>query len=288
MQKFSLEENECKTAGVFQQTICVLSIAGFDPSSGAGFTADLKTFAAYGLYGLACPTALTVQSTQGVRRSEPVDRALIAETLDCLREDIAIAGVKIGMLAEAPAVGAVVSWLRRFRAEQPDLPVVLDPVLRSSSEAELLSGEGLALLKAELLPIVSVITPNLAEAAVLTGLPVSTRAETEIAARALRARVPRGAVVVTGGDGGGSPDDFLLDADGQEQWFSGRRVHTQSTHGTGCAFSSALLANLVLGQALPDAVSSAKEYVRSALLRAYPVGKGRGPMHHLFALDKKP
>ena len=288
MQNLPPEVSESKVLGDLRQTTGVLSIAGFDPSSGAGLTADLKTFAAHGLYGLACPTALTVQSTQGVRRSEAVDRALIAETLDCLREDIAIAGVKIGMLAGAPAVGAVVSWLRRFRAEQPNFPVVLDPVLRSSSGAELLSDGGVQLLKTELLPLVSVVTPNLAEAAVFTGLPVATRVEAELAARALQANVPGMAVVVTGGDAGGSPDDFLLDAHGAGCWFPGRRVQTRSTHGTGCAFSSALLANLVLGQALPDAVGSAKEYVRKALLHAYPVGKGRGPMHHLFALGRRP
>ncbi len=259
----------------------VLSIAGFDPSSGAGFTADLKVFAAHGLYGLACPTALTVQSTQGVERTEPVRAELVAGTLRCLSHDIPIAGVKIGMLNTAQIVRAVAGWLATVRAEQPDLPVVLDPVLRSSSGVSLLEPEALAPLLTGLLPLISVLTPNLPEAALLSGAPVHTRKDAERAAGVLLG--PQRAVVITGGHFGEGepPDDFLLTAAGGA-WFSGPRVDTRSTHGTGCAFSSALLAHLVLGQALPDAVRAAKQYVRQALQHAYPLGQGRGPMHHLF------
>ncbi len=263
-----------------------LSIAGLDPSSGAGFTADLKVFAAHGLYGLACPTALTVQSTVGVRRNEPVEPALVTDTLACLAEDMPIAGVKIGMLGSAAVAGAVAQWLRT-RCDEA-VPVVLDPVLRSTSGHALLDPEGMEVLKAELLPLARVITPNLAEAALLSGTVVETREAMECAARALqRCMAPgRGAVVITGGHlrETGQVEDFLLQPGDQGgSWLSGPRVLTRSTHGTGCAFSSALLAGLVLGQELPSAVRSAKEYVRAALENSYPLGRGRGPMHHLFA-----
>ncbi len=251
----------------------VLTIAGFDPSSGAGFTADLKTFAAHGVYGTACPMAFTVQSTQGVLRSEPVSAALIADTLDCLHADLPLAGVKIGMLGSTEALAAVAGWLGRVKL---DVPVVLDPVLRSSSGYPLLPPEALPAFKQMLLPLVSVVTPNGPEAELLTG-----RADPEEAAKILCKSTP--AVVVTGGHGldPSTVRDLLWTAGGPV-WFSGPRVQTGSTHGTGCAFSSALLANLVLGCALPEAVAAAGRYVRQALDAAYPLGRGRGPMHHLF------
>ncbi len=265
----------------------VLSIAGFDPSSGAGFTADLKVFAAHGLYGLACPTALTVQSTRGVRRSEAVSAALVSETLECLAEDIPVVGVKIGMLASAPVLEAVIYWLAGFRERAPELPVVLDPVLRSSSGHALLDPGAIELLRKELLPLVSVVTPNLAEAAVLAGRPADARNDVPEAARRIVEQMEpgKGAVVVTGGHLGERPDDFLLTASGTGAWFAGTRVETQATHGTGCAFSSALLCGLVRGHDLAAAVRQAKDYVEAALRAAYPVGHGKGPMHHLYALD---
>ena len=267
----------------------VLSIAGFDPSSGAGCTADLKVFAAHRLYGLACPTALTVQSTRGVERSEPVSAELVGEMLECLAGDIGIAGVKIGMLASAPVLLAVTRWLAGCRALVPGIPVVLDPVLRSSSGHALLEPGAVELLRGELLPLVSVVTPNLAEAAHLAGFPGPCARETvPEAALAIRKQMApgTGAVVVTGGHLGQTPDDFLLEAGSREGvWLPGVRVRTQSTHGTGCAFSSALVCALVKGQTMAAGVRQAKEYVRLALEAAHPMGHGRGPMHHLYALD---
>ena len=287
----------------------VLSIAGFDPSSGAGFTADLKVFAAHGLYGLACPTGLTVQSTEGVRRSEAVSAELVRETLECLAADIRIAGVKIGMLASATVVREVARWLVRYREQAPELPVVLDPVLGSSAGRPLLDPEAVELLLRELLPLATVATPNLAEAAQLAGCAVGSREAAPAAARALLGRMgPESAVIVTGGHFGAeqTPDDFLLepgDAPGSEPegvWVPGTWVHTRSTHGTGCAFSSALLCALVQNSsrnsswerdrkhALEASVRQAKDYVQAALGAAYPVGRGHGPMHHLYALDAAP
>ena len=176
----------------------LLTIAGFDPSSGAGMTADLKVFAAFGVYGLACPTAWTVQSTVGVQRVSAVDPALVRETLDCLSSDITIAGVKIGMLADAGVLGAVVAWLRGFRQQFPKAPVVLDPVLRSSSGRTLLAEEALPVLRHELLPLVSVVTPNLAEAELLSD--VSNRLPRVGGGRGRRDSQPDGP------DGGGGRD----------------------------------------------------------------------------------
>jgi hydroxymethylpyrimidine/phosphomethylpyrimidine kinase len=263
-----------------------LTIAGFDPSSGAGVTADLKTFAAHGVYGVAAITALTVQSTQGVRSLEPLRPSLFRETLECLAEDVSLDGVKLGMLAGAGLVAEAEHFLRA----RPELraKVVLDPVLRSSSGAGLLDAEGTALLRERLLGVVGWITPNLSELALLTGVEVRTREQVPAAAERLARQAanignPDMAIVVTGGHLD-RPDDYLL-LQGKGSWLPGGRVETRSTHGTGCAFSSALLAELVLGRTGLDAVEAAKRYVTGALRAAYPVGQGRGPLHHLFACE---
>ena len=260
-----------------------LTIAGFDPSSGAGVMADLKVFAAHRVYGLAAITALTVQSTQGVRRSHAVNPGVLAETLDCLAEDFAIAGVKIGMLATADIVGTVVRFLSGSGI--PCERVVLDPIVRSSSGRTLLDAGGVERLQSELLPRVGWITPNLDELAELAGTDVSDRDSIVAAARGLTQSQPGLNIVVTGGHLD-PPDDFLLTADGTEHWFPGRKLETKATHGTGCTFSSALLAQLIAGSAPADAVAGAKEYVRSAMEAAYPVGKGPGPLNHLYRLDQ--
>jgi hydroxymethylpyrimidine/phosphomethylpyrimidine kinase len=264
-----------------------LTIAGFDPSSGAGVTADLKVFAAHGLFGMACISALTVQSTQGVRRMEAVDPLTVRETLDCLDADVQFAGVKIGMLASAEIVAEVQGFLTAV--EQPLASVVLDPVLRSSSGRALLESAGVRWIREELLAQVGWVTPNLEELGILTGLEVRTREEVPDAARSLQLLAAELGnrelnVVVTGGHLE-RPDDFILLATGQEAWLPGERVNTTSTHGTGCAFSSALTSRLILGDVGIDAAVNAKSYVSGALLAAYPVGGGRGPINHFFAMD---
>lgn len=261
-----------------------LTIAGFDPSSGAGITADLKVFAAHGVYGMACITALTVQSTLGVRRVEPVATETLRDTLDCLRDDVLPAGVKIGMLATAEAVSEVSRFLTETKIDPRQ--VVLDPIIRSSSGRELLSPEGVERLRAELLPLVGWITPNLDELAALTGTEVTVQEAVPEAAAKLQSGNPALHVLVTGGHFD-QPNDFLLTPTGQTHWLEGERVETTSTHGTGCAFSSALLCQLLAGKNDREAAQAAKDYVTAALKAAYPVGRGRGPMNHLFAFDKK-
>jgi hydroxymethylpyrimidine/phosphomethylpyrimidine kinase len=265
----------------------VLSIAGFDPSSGAGVTADLKVFAAHGVFGMACITALTVQSTLGVKAVEPVPAATVAATLAALAEDVSFAGIKVGMLATDAILGIIDIFLHALHG----VPVVLDPVLRSSSGRELLEAGGVESLRRNLLGKVDWITPNRQELAVLTGMPVGRREEILEAAGKLQ-RMAREVgndrlnLVVTGGDMD-PPEDLLFTNRGELHSLVGERVETKATHGTGCAFSSALLCRVVAGDSPLAAATAAKQYVTRALQAAYPVGKGKGPMHHLFALDKE-
>jgi hydroxymethylpyrimidine/phosphomethylpyrimidine kinase len=261
----------------------VLTIAGFDPSSGAGVTADLKVFAAHNLYGIAAITALTVQSTQGVRRAQPVSPEILADTLECLAGDITITGVKIGMLATADIVCVVARFL--VGSGIPRERIVLDPIVRSSSGRTLLDAGGLESLQKDLLPRVGWVTPNLDELAEVAGAEVSDRDSIAAVSRVLAGTYPGLNIVVTGGHLD-PPDDFLLTSEGAEQWFPGRKIETTATHGTGCTFSSALLAQLIAGSAPPEAVAGAKRYVLSAMEAAYPVGKGRGPLNHLYRLDQ--
>lgn len=261
-----------------------LTIAGFDPSSGAGITADLKVFAAHDIYGMACITALTVQSTLGVQRVEPVAAQTICETLSCLREDVRPSGVKVGMLATAEAVRETARFLATAGVDRQR--VVLDPVIRSSSGRELLSPAGVERLRSELLTHAGWITPNLDELAALTGVEVADKEAVPEAAAKLqtlagKAGNPELHILVTGGHLD-RPDDFLLTPDGNTHWLQGERVETQSTHGTGCAFSSALLSGIIQGAAPQEAATNAKAYVTAALKASYRVGRGRGPMHHLF------
>ena len=259
-----------------------LTIAGFDPSSGAGITADLKVFAAHGIYGLAAVTALTVQSTQGVRRIEPVSQETLRETLECLAEDVRISGVKIGMVANEALIKEICDFLAKsgIAAEK----IVLDPVLKSSSGHNLLTAKGLRRMKSDLLPLVGWVTPNIMELGILAEMPVSGRNDVAKVTEKLAGNYPALNVVATGGHLD-PPDDFLRTLDGLTQWFPGPRVQTTATHGTGCAFSSALLARLLAGDPPGEAVLAAKTYVAEAMKAARPIGKGRGPLHHLYRLD---
>lgn len=256
----------------------VLTIAGFDPSSGAGITADIKTIAAHGCYGVSCITACTVQSTQGVKAVQSLAPGFVYDTLEELASDVDIAAVHIGMLGSAEVADKVADFLAWRRLPN----VVLDPIVLSSSGANLLIGqEGLATLRGRLIPLSTVVTPNLYEAAVLTGVPVSNLSEMETAAaQLLRMGVPN--VVVTGGHLD-EPIDVLSTAAGTEH-FCGDHIASRSTHGTGCAFSTAIACNLANGLSVRAAVFAAKQYVREAIEKAYPVGKGVGPLNHLYRM----
>jgi hydroxymethylpyrimidine/phosphomethylpyrimidine kinase len=270
----------------------VLTIAGFDPSSGAGITADIKTIAAHECYGVGCITALTVQSTQGVRRVEGVDPKLIAETLQELVADVAVEAVHIGMLGNAAAVAVVADFLGQSLPGKSRLPhVVLDPILKSSSGADLLDPAGTRLLIERLLPLTELVTPNLDEARVLTGLEVTDLDGMRAAAARLHA-LGAANVVVTGGhlDKGEKAIDLLsfTTARGTEtETFKAERQRSNSTHGTGCAFSTALACHLAHGRGLPEAVLLSKVYVSAAIANAHPLGRGVGPVHHLYRMGQQ-
>lgn len=257
-----------------------LTIAGFDPSSGAGITADLHVFAAHGLYGTAAITALTVQSTVGVAAVESTDAALLLRMLEHVSADLPASGVKLGMLGSEANVVA----LARFLSLAPSpVPVVLDPVLRSSSGHNLLEPAALRRLHNDLLPLVGWVTPNWVELECLTGMRVRSFEQMRDAAEALGQLYPALTIVVTGGESP-EPVDLLRVPGGAIQTFPGKHVETTSTHGTGCAFSAALLARLIAGDAPAQAVSRAKAYVTEALRSAPGVGHGRGPLNLLWPL----
>ena len=269
----------------------VLTIAGFDPSAGAGVTADLMVFAAHGLYGTAAVTALTVQSTLGVLASHPVDSAILADMLDCLHQDLRPAGIKIGMVASSSNIRVINEYLRTPRVSDSGrnyAPVVFDPVLVSSSGRELLDPNGVEPLR-ELLPLVDWVTPNVDELSLLAGLPIRSREDMAIAARRLQNQVDAGigrrlGVFAKGGHLD-KPDDLVLTPEGEEQWLAGERIETNATHGTGCALSSAFLARLVLGDEPLKAAGKAKDYVAEAMRNATGIGQGKGPMGLLWPLQ---
>src|SRR5579863_10293919 len=266
----------------------VLTIAGFDPSSGAGVTADIKTIAAHGCYGVACITAMTVQSTAGVRRVEAVDPGLVSDTLEELASDIPIAAVHIGMLGTTKVVKAVAEFLAR-RSGKAKLPnVVLDPILKSSSGTDLLDAIGTKALIEKLIPLADVITPNLDEAAVLTGLKATDLDQIRAAAARLH-EMGSAAVVVTGGHLDKAIDllSFTTKRGVEQEVFKAERQRSNSTHGTGCAFATAMACHLALDRGLAEATLLAKTYVSAAISNGHPLGKGTGPVHHLYRMNQQ-
>ena len=259
----------------------LLTIAGFDPSCGAGVVADLKTFAAHGCYGMAAITSMTVQNTQGVEAVHNTPSAELREQLEVLARDSEIAAVKIGMLGNRGNAVVVGEFLDAHK-----FPVVVhDPVMRSSSNSELLDQGGVKYLSTELLKRSTVITPNIPEAEVLTGMTISDVAGMEAAARKI-GEMGAKAVIVKGGH-----MDKAIDVvfDGKEVYqLSGDKVKLENTHGTGCTFASAITAQLAAGRGLVEAATLAKAYVVKAIEKAYPVGKGRVPLDHFYRMKIEP
>ena len=269
----------------------ILSIAGYDPSSGAGVTADVKTAAALECYAVTCITALTVQSTQGVFAVEAVRAETIRETLLRLADDFEIAAIRIGMLGTGEVAGVVTEFLRQVRAEN----VVVDPVVWSSSGALLLDERGIDVLRDQFPPLSTLLTPNYDEALVLAGedpgrFPTPGSWEEALPvlhnlAGRIHERGGRG-VAITGGYLPEANDFLSVRQDGRttEEVLYGSRIESRATHGTGCAFATAVACGLAQGLSTSAAAGGAKEYVRRAMAAAYPLGKGMGPMHHLFRL----
>ncbi|HVJ42732.1 MAG TPA: bifunctional hydroxymethylpyrimidine kinase/phosphomethylpyrimidine kinase [Dongiaceae bacterium] len=260
----------------------ILSIAGSDPSGGAGIQADLKTFSALGAYGAAAITALTAQNTRGVTAVELVSAAFIGRQIDMVFDDLRIDAVKIGMLANAEVIAMVAD---RLRVWQPRW-VVLDPVMVSKSGHPLLDAAAIATLRRELLPLASVVTPNLPEAAALLDRPVA--GNWPMMAEAARELLELGcpAVLLKGGHlGGETSPDLLLSADGIRR-FEARRIDTVNTHGTGCTLSSAIATLLPQTGDMRLAVGIAKDFITAAIAAGnqLSVGNGQGPVHHFHRL----
>src|SRR5256886_412179 len=253
----------------------LLTIAGFDPSCGAGTAADLKTFAAHGCYGVAAITSLTVQNTQGVESVHNTPSAELRAQLEALAKDCEIAAVKIGMLGNRGNAVVVAEFLDAHKFAH----VVHDPVMKSSSGAELLDAAGIKYVATELLKRASVITPNVPEAEVLTGMTIKDVADMEAAARKIVEMGAR-AVIVKGGHMEKAVDVLF---DGSEMMpLVGDKGKEETLHGTGCTLASSISAHLAVGRGLLEAATLSKAYVMKAIEKAYPIGKGRVPLDHFY------
>jgi hydroxymethylpyrimidine/phosphomethylpyrimidine kinase len=259
-------------------TPIALTIAGSDSSGGAGIQADLKTFAALGVYGASVITALTAQNTTGVSGIHQVPAEFVTAQIDAVFSDLAVGAVKIGMVAQVACIDAIVAGLTRWSPKH----VVLDPVMVATSGDRLLAAEAVDALRTKLIPLASVITPNLPEAAALLDEPVATsEAAVEDQGKRLLAMGCR-AVLIKGGHGQGAEStDYLIDANGTIT-LAAPRIATKNTHGTGCSLSSAIAAGLAKGENMETAIRNAKAWISAAIAAAdrFSVGRGHGPVHH--------
>ena len=258
-----------------------LSIAGSDSSGGAGIQADMKTMSAHGIYAMTAITALTAQNTTGVTSILEVTPEFLADQLDAVFTDIFPDAVKIGMVSSAALINVIAGKLKAYGARH----IVVDPVMVATSGSKLIQDEALDTLKAQLLPLAEVVTPNIPEAEILSGRPIRSAADMEAAAKAI-SEAYGCAVLLKGGHDLNDANDLLY-KDGTAAWFYGRRIDNPNTHGTGCTLSSAIASNLARGMELNQAVQRAKAYISGALAAMLNLGAGRGPMNHLFDLKSE-
>ena len=259
----------------------VLTIAGSDSGGGAGIQADLKTISALGCYGMTVITAITAQNTVAVSAIHKIPVSVIGAQLDAVLSDIGVDAVKIGMLHASEVIHTVASSLHKYRIQK----IVLDPVMVAKSGDKLLRDNAIETLKTELLPLATVITPNIPEATVLTGLNISSRWEMENAGSSLINMGPN-AVLIKGGHGAQNDSTDCLIRKGEETlWFEAERIRTENTHGTGCTLSSAIASFLAKGYSLEDAVGSSKKFMSQAIKAGadYKLGNGHGPVHHFYS-----
>ena len=256
----------------------ILSIAGSDSGAGAGVQADLKTFAALGAYGTSVITAVTAQNTLGVTDLHPVPASNISKQIDAVLSDIGTDGIKTGMLANQEVIDAVVETLSKY-----DVPkLVVDPVMISTTGARLITEKAVDSLRSKLLPIADVITPNVSEAEALIGNRIETMDQLRHSAKSIM-KLGSKAVVITGGFESGPATDLVYDGT-EYKAFTGSRINTNSTHGTGCTFAAALAVSLSEGIDLFEAVSRAKRFVQLSIRNAYSIGSGKGPVNHFHNL----
>ncbi|MCR4434803.1 MAG: bifunctional hydroxymethylpyrimidine kinase/phosphomethylpyrimidine kinase [Clostridiales bacterium] len=259
----------------------LLTIAGSDSCGGAGIQADLKTFSALGTYGMSVITAVTAQNTTGVVSVREMDADIVREQIECLFDDIEIHGIKIGMVSSIEIIDTVAECLIRKKADN----IVLDPVMISKSGCPLLKPESRQALVNKLFPLALVVTPNLFEAEVITGMKIETPDQMEKAAVEIRGMGARN-VVVKGGHLEGSATDVFYDGKSFIH-IQGARIDTKNTHGTGCTFSSAIAAFIAKGNPVLQAVRLAKGYINGAIENSIALGHGVGPTHHFYDLYRK-
>ncbi len=255
-----------------------LTIAGSDSSGGAGIQADIKTMTANGVFAMSAITALTAQNTTGVTDILEATPQFLGEELDAIFTDIFPDAVKIGMVSSSGLISVIADKLRQYGAKH----IVVDPVMVATSGAKLLRDDAIAVLEAQLLPLATVLTPNIPEAEILSGMTIQNATDMEQAARTISERYGC-AVLCKGGHQINDADDLLW-RDGAGKWFRGRRINNPNTHGTGCTLSSAIASNLAKGYDLDASVERAKAYISGALAAMLDLGKGSGPMDHMFAL----
>ena len=256
-----------------------LTIAGTDPSGGAGIQADLKTMTAHRVYGMSAITAVVAQNTTGVTGIMEVTPEFLAEQLDDVFTDIFPDAVKIGMVSSSALIRVIAEKLKQYHAKN----IVLDPVMVATAGSKLISDEAISTLKEVLIPLADVITPNIPEMEVLSGMTIQTDKDMERAAKSV-GDTCHCAVLCKGGHQLNDANDLLY-AEGEIFWFYGKRIATSNTHGTGCTLSSAIASNLAKGRGLADSVRRAKVYLSGALGDMLDLGKGSGPMNHAFAIE---
>ena len=257
-----------------------LTIAGSDCSGGAGIQADLKTMTMNGVYAMSAITALTAQNTTGVRAIQESTPDFLKQQLDAVFEDIYPDAVKIGMVASSELICVIADRLRHYKAKN----IVVDPVMVATAGSSLMKNDAVQTLVEELLPISTLVTPNMPEAQVLSGLSIATKEDMMIAAKHIGDNC-HCAVLLKGGHSINDANDLLY-ANGKLHWFEGKRIDNPNTHGTGCTLSSAIASNLAKGYTLSESVQRAKDYISGALAAMLDLGKGSGPMNHAFALNE--
>ena len=256
-----------------------LTIAGSDSSGGAGIQADLKTMTVNGIYAMSAITALTAQNTMGVAAIEEVSPDFLRKQIDAVFEDIPPDAVKIGMVASIPLIEEIARSLSRHGADN----IVLDPVMVATSGSRLIAEDAIDSLRNSLMPLATIITPNIPEAGILAEMKIGNEEDMVTAARKI-SEACGCAVLVKGGHGVNEATDILFDRGGVHR-FTEKRINTKNTHGTGCTLSSAIAANLAKGQSLKDAVASGKKYLTAALSAMLDLGHGSGPMDHAFMIE---
>lgn len=258
-----------------------LTIAGSDSSGGAGIQADIKTMTANGVYAMSAITALTAQNTTGVTDIMEVTPEFLAKQIDCIFTDIFPDAVKTGMVSSASLIEVIAEKLKAYQARN----IVVDPVMVATSGARLICEDAVETLKKELLPIATLITPNIPEAEVLGEMEIRSKEDMEQAAKRIFENYGC-SVLLKGGHQLNDANDLLYEKDGSFTWFAGRRIDNPNTHGTGCTLSSAIAANLAKGRDLKTSVQYAKNYISGALAAMLDLGKGSGPMNHAFCIPE--